>query len=518
VNLSLGSGHYADAETDAFSDEFATLADLRIFVVAASGNSNDQQSGPIDQDGVASPAADPNVFAVAAVDSSDVITNWSQRGDELDLIAPGVDLVMPNVGGGYFTEDGTSFASPYVAGSAALLKQADPSAMGGDIGSILMSSGAGNRDGDNESGNTTGLLFSRLDIVAALKLSSQRIGRTETLELGRTFDTALDAKGVLHAAFYDTSAGRLLYATRDAQGLWSRSQIVDDSADVGAQLSIAVDNSGKVGIGYFDVTHTALKYAAGGNGQWSSSTLDARKHTGTYPSLDFDINGDAYLAYYKRSGGSLRLAHLDRDSNQWAIGVVDDSADVGASASLDVGEAIIRSGAFTQYDTTVAVAYADSTNGDLKYARIDVDDPAAEWYMSVVDDLDGVTSIDLRLHDGLLALGLQAQIAYLDSTNAQVKYAYRNVGWFTETVGASGRRRGAVQLYFDEDNSPLVAYFQGSKRAVYVAARQSGTLWVSDRLSPGSGLIVIAANDRTDESLLSWLNRARSEIGTTGIV
>ena len=119
-----------------------------IFVVAASGNSNDQVSGPISQDGIAYPAADPNVFAVGAVDSSDIITTWSQRGDELDLLAPGVNIVMPdNCGGGYVTEDGTSFASPYVAGTAALIKQADPTAKAGDIGSILMTSGTNNRDG-----------------------------------------------------------------------------------------------------------------------------------------------------------------------------------------------------------------------------------------------------------------------------------------------------------------------------------------------------------------------------------
>ena len=38
------------------------------------------------------------------------------------------------------------FASPYVAGTAALIKQKDPTAKTGDIGSILMTSGVNNRD------------------------------------------------------------------------------------------------------------------------------------------------------------------------------------------------------------------------------------------------------------------------------------------------------------------------------------------------------------------------------------
>ncbi len=127
VNISLGSGNYTSAQTNSqLSPDFQTLHNLGIFVTAASGNSNDQQSGPISQDGIAYPAADPNVFAVGAVDSNDVITTWSQRGSELDLLAPGVNIEMPTLTGTFTTEDGTSFASPYVAGTAALIKQEDP--------------------------------------------------------------------------------------------------------------------------------------------------------------------------------------------------------------------------------------------------------------------------------------------------------------------------------------------------------------------------------------------------------
>ena len=102
VNLSLGTGNYTDSETNAtLSDEFAQLRELGVFVVAASGNANDQQSGPIDEDGVSYPAADPNVFAVGSVSANDVISSWTQRGDELDLLAPGEDVVTLGLGGGY---------------------------------------------------------------------------------------------------------------------------------------------------------------------------------------------------------------------------------------------------------------------------------------------------------------------------------------------------------------------------------------------------------------------------------
>lgn len=515
VNLSLGSGNYTDPTTDfSYSSDFQKLRDLGIFVVAASGNSHSESAGPISQDGVAYPAADPNVFAVGAVDSSDAITTWTQRGDELDLLAPGVDIVMPQLGGGYLAEDGTSFASPYVAGTAALIKQMNATIQAGDIGSILMASGVNNRDGDNESGSTTGLLFSRLDIESALALTSQRAGKYKTIDFGNNFDTALDSQGILHAVFYDPQHGDLLYTTRTIGGLWSKLQVIDSSSDVGSQLSIAVDPTGKDGIAYYDATNSAVKYASFANDVFSTRVIDSDKNVGTSPSLGFDTDGNAYLAYYRKSGGNLRLATLDRDANSWTRITVDgtDGSDVGANLSLDVGEAALRTnGGFTVYDTTVAIAYADSTNGDLKYARLDVDDPAATWFVSVVEDAQGVNQIDLNLHQGFLGAGLQAQIAYQDTYHADVKYAYRNTNWFVETVASSGKLGDTVQLAFDDQNNPDVIYYDRVRRALYLARRNGTDSWSYHQYATSAGPVSIGQNERTGGNLLITLNRPQSE-------
>lgn len=517
VNLSLGSGNYTDSEIDdTLGDEFEQLRKLGIFVVAASGNSNESTNSPITRDGIAYPAADPNVFAVAAVNNSDVITSWSQRGDELDLLAPGDNLVMLKRGGGTTTSSGTSFAAPLVAGAAALVKQALPGAVAGDIGSILLASGANNRDGSGETGNTTTLQFSRLNILGALDLVAKRNATNSSPNLGKIYDTALDSQGVLHAAFY--ANGKLAYATRSIDGKWTSAQIVDNGQNVGQYVSIAVDGTGKAGISYFDANKTALKYASFNGSTWATSTIDSSKNVGSYTSLAFDIDGNAYIAYYKRSGGQLKLATLDRDAGTWTKTIVD-SGNVGTYASIDLAEVPVGSTGFTVYDTTLAIAYADVANGDLKYARLDLDDSAATWVMNRVDDLSGVANIDLNLHFGPTSNQLspfQAQIAYQDVKNRDVKYAYKagtNLNpnfWGIETIASSGNNGASVQLTFDAHNSPTVVYFSGTDRAVFQATRSSEGVWSRSRIATSSGYASVSFNERSGDSMVLWLNRPKS--------
>jgi subtilisin len=57
-----------------------------------------------------------------------------------DLVAPGVDVVSARPGGGWQAMDGTSMATPHVAGLAALLAEAKPAARAGDIESAIFTS------------------------------------------------------------------------------------------------------------------------------------------------------------------------------------------------------------------------------------------------------------------------------------------------------------------------------------------------------------------------------------------
>lgn len=82
-----------------------------VVVMAAAGN---------DGGSVNYPAAYDDTLAVAALDPSDKIADFSSRGPEVDFIAPGVNVKSSVPGGKYDWYDGTSMATPHMTGLAAL--------------------------------------------------------------------------------------------------------------------------------------------------------------------------------------------------------------------------------------------------------------------------------------------------------------------------------------------------------------------------------------------------------------
>lgn len=87
--------------------------DQGIVVVASSGNDG--------HEGDTYPAAFDTVLAVGASDRNNERAPFSQYGDFVDVVAPGVDMLSTVPGGGQCVDNGTSFSTPYVAGLAAVL-------------------------------------------------------------------------------------------------------------------------------------------------------------------------------------------------------------------------------------------------------------------------------------------------------------------------------------------------------------------------------------------------------------
>jgi subtilisin family serine protease len=56
------------------------------------------------------------------------VAAFSNENADVEIAAPGVDILSAKLGGGYVRMSGTSMATPHVAGAAALLWGATPSA------------------------------------------------------------------------------------------------------------------------------------------------------------------------------------------------------------------------------------------------------------------------------------------------------------------------------------------------------------------------------------------------------
>jgi len=132
-----------------------------VITIAAAGNSGTNSS--------TYPAAMQNVVAVAATDQEDHKTSFSNYGNWIDISAPGLNILStwPVSGGdSYRILHGTSMATPFVSGLAALILSQEPDLRNQDVEKIIKSS-ADNIDHLNP--EYMGLLGSgRLNINKAL--------------------------------------------------------------------------------------------------------------------------------------------------------------------------------------------------------------------------------------------------------------------------------------------------------------------------------------------------------------
>jgi subtilisin family serine protease len=135
LSLSLGGPSFSAVLDDAV--QYAR--DQGVLVVAAAGNDHGQDLD-VDPSYPASLSYD-NMLAVAATDSTDGLAGFSNYGpSSVHVAAPGASILSTYIGGQFAYMSGTSMATPYVAGIAALMKSAKQSLGYMEIRSGIISS------------------------------------------------------------------------------------------------------------------------------------------------------------------------------------------------------------------------------------------------------------------------------------------------------------------------------------------------------------------------------------------
>jgi serine protease len=169
INMSLGGPSKSRILEDAVNHALSK----GVVVVAAAGNSGRS---------VGYPAAYPGVIAVSATDDKDQIAWFSSRGPQVAIAAPGVAVTQQTVCNGgkdkceiFGTFNGTSMASPHVAGVAAMIESmgvTDADAVRGALSASARPKGNANLYGAGilDAGSAASHIFYNHLLVRALAL------------------------------------------------------------------------------------------------------------------------------------------------------------------------------------------------------------------------------------------------------------------------------------------------------------------------------------------------------------
>ena len=274
INMSLGGGLYSTyCDTDSRKDIIDNLRTAGIATVIASGNNS--WDGYTGAPGCISSA----VTVGATLDTEDSLSSYSNNSSMVDLLAPGSDITSSTAtsDASYATWNGTSMATPHVAGAFAVMKSVNSSWSVDDIEELLKKSGV--------PVSRAGITKPRIDLLTAAGLADD-----DRYEENDTLATAYDLSSNRGQWLY--SVGKYGIQKDDD---WYRIYVKPGRSRIHVDLRYA-PAGGNIDLCLYNASGTVLQCSEN-TGDSESIEYTATDHTGGTYYLKVYSNTNAGNAY-----------------------------------------------------------------------------------------------------------------------------------------------------------------------------------------------------------------------------
>ena len=211
INASWGGGGFSSLLQSAIT-RFQNAGG--VFVAAAGNDGANNATTP------SYPANYPNVISVAASTSTGTLASFSNYGTNVDIVAPGQNILSTIPGNRYTSYSGTSMASPHVAGAFALLWGQSPTLTATQLVSLVMS-------------NTDAVLTNRT------QYGRLNVGKAAAALAASTGSDTISPY-VLNAVFNQTSGGLASVDVTFSESVTSSTMVASAFEVTGPNGSIAV--------------------------------------------------------------------------------------------------------------------------------------------------------------------------------------------------------------------------------------------------------------------------------------
>lgn len=419
-NNSWGGGGFSQSLYDGIQnagDQFG-----HVFVAAAGNSGSNGASYPAAYDCT-------NIISVAASDSNENRASFSQyHAIEVDLAAPGVDVVSSVPGNGYDSYSGTSMATPHVAGGVGLVYSVMGESSAEEIIDLILSTV---RPVSAWNGLTaTGGI---LDVNAALEGSflGPRFELTSTVPAELDPNTTLDVTATLDPREDVITPGSVQLYYRNTLGGWSSTEMAMGGLGTYSATVPAYDCDQASGFFLSCQGETAGTVTLPSGGSSNPYTYTIGNNIVAYDDKG-ETNGEWTVATDSADGGWNRgipincnrgdpTADYDGSGSCW---LTDNSSADGCNSDVDEGSTTLTSG---------EISVSNVQTGTLSYAR---------WFSNSYGASPYTDAFDVELSvDG----GGWTVLESVGPTGNEVDGGWFNVSWELSDIAPGA---GTIRLRF----------------------------------------------------------------------